>query len=278
MINCSKEEIEHMIDVNTGEVFNSINRDNVNYRLYNYSWVVMFLVDLYYLENNREYLEIMVRAIKRYYADGGERFYPNGWFLQETVQALRDSGDETKAEEILALYRKHVLNIASIGTSYPKHEVNYEQTIVTPGATFITQYMLCADTKEFLEDAKKQISILSRFNGTQPDYHLYETAIRHWDGYWFGKAMMYGDTFPHYWSSLTGIAYLGYYRLTNEEKYLQKAVDNVRNCICLFGTDGAASCAYMYPFSVNGRKGEFFDQWANDQDFALYYYLKYFSA
>ena len=46
--------------------------------------------------------------------------------------------------------------------------------------------------------------------------------------------------------------------------------------MCLFFPDGSASCAYVYPFSVNERKGEFYDDWANDQDFALYEYLKFF--
>ena len=142
----------------------------------------------------------------------------------------------------------------------------------------ITQYLLAAGSQEFVSDAKKQIDILSRFNGNQPDYHLYETAIRHWDDFWFGKSKLYGDTFPHYWSSLTGLAYLNYYQLTGKKEYLEKATDNIRNCLCLFSPDGGASCAYVYPYSVNGVRGEFYDEWANDQDFALYYYLKYFST
>ena len=266
------------VDENSGEVYNTINRDNTHYRLYNYSWAIMFLVDLYKLERNKDYLEIMVRVIKRYYKDGGSRFYPNGWFLLETIECLKEAGFDAMAEEVLALYRTHILNMIKIGTSYPPHEVNYEQTIVTPGATMITQYMLASDSCEFLEDAKKQIDILSRFNGNQPDYHLYETAIRHWDDFWFGKSKLYGDTFPHYWSSLTGLAYLNYYKLTGDKEYLKKATDNIRNCLCLFYPDGGASCAYVYPYSLNGVRGEFYDEWANDQDFALYYYLKYFST
>lgn len=268
----------HFIDQNSGEVYNTINRNNTQYRLYNYSWAIMFLVDLYQLENNKEYLEIMVRVIKRYYQDGGSRFYPNGWFLQETVECLKEAGFDATAREVLELYREHICNMVEIGTSYPPHEVNYEQTIVTPGATMITQYLLAAGSQEFVSDAKKQIDILSRFNGNQPDYHLYETAIRHWDDFWFGKSKLYGDTFPHYWSSLTGLAYLNYYQLTGKKEYLEKATDNIRNCLCLFSPDGGASCAYVYPYSVNGVRGEFYDEWANDQDFALYYYLKYFST
>ena len=261
------------IDKKSGEVYNALGRNNQNYRLYNYSWAVMFLADLYELEKNENYLDIMERVIKRFYKDGGSKFYPNGWFLAETVDCLKKAGKNT--DEILGLYKTHIENMVKIGTSYPPHEVNYEQTIVTPGATMITQYMLVRKSDEFLQDSQKQIDILSRFNGTQPDYHLYETAIRHWDCYWFGKARLYGDTFPHYWSSLTGLAYLNYYKLTENEEYLKKAEDNLRNCLCLFYPDGGASCAYVYPYSVNGVKGEFFDDWANDQDFALYYFLKY---
>jgi hypothetical protein len=278
---CIKKSLEkykefffsQFIDINSGEVYNTINHDNINYRLYNYSWAIMFLVDLYELEENDSYLDIMVRAIKRFYKDGGSKFYPNGWFLLETVDVLKKSGKN--ADEILKLYREHINNMVKIGTSYPPHEVNYEQTIVTPGATMITQYMLATQSDDFLQDSKKQIDILSRFNGNQPDYHLYETAIRHWDDYWFGKSRLYGDTFPHYWSSLTGLAYLNYYKLTHNEDYLKKAEDNLRNCLCLFYPDGGASCAYVYPYSVNGVKGGFYDDWANDQDFALYYNLKY---
>jgi len=266
---------EEYIDIKTGEVYNGIGHNNKDYRLYNYSWAIMFLVDLYILEKNESYLDIMVRIIKRYYDDGGSRFYPNGWFLRETLSVLKDANKIKEYNEVLELYTVHIKNMVKIGTNYPPHEVNYEQTIVTPGATMITQYMLATKTNDFLEDAKKQISVLERFNGNQPDYHQNETAIRHWDDYWFGKSKIYADTFPHYWSSLTGISFLNYFELTKDTVYLNKAEENLRNCLCLFNSDGSASCAYVYPFSANGERGEFFDEWANDQDFALYYILKY---
>ena len=74
------------------------------------------------------------------------------------------------------------------------------------------------------------------------------------------------------WRDIEDKKLLGF--IGNEE-YLKKAEDNMRNCLCLFYPDGGASCAYVYPYSVNGVRGEFFDDWANDQDFALYYYFKY---
>ena len=47
----------------------------------------------------------------------------------------------------------------------------------------------------------------------------------------------------------------------------------LRNNLCLFFEDGKASCAYMYPYKIDGVKAEFYDPYANDQDWALVYYL-----
>ena len=43
----------------------------------------------------------------------------------------------------------------------------------------------------------------------------------------------------------------------------------------MFFADGSASCACVYPMTVNGRPGGYYDPWANDQDWGLYFYLKY---
>ena len=32
-------------------------------------------------------------------------------------------------------------------------------------------------------------------------------------------------------------------------------------------------CAYLYPYKIDGVKGQFYDPYANDQDWALVYYL-----
>ena len=52
---------------------------------------------------------------------------------------------------------------------------------------------------------------------------MYENAVRHWDGYWFGKYKNLGDTFPHYWSSLSGVAFREYEKITGERSYGVKA-------------------------------------------------------
>ena len=44
---------------------------------------------------------------------------------------------------------------------------------------------------------------LLAFGGPQPHVRLRDIAIRHWDGYWFGREQLWGDVFPHHWSVLT---------------------------------------------------------------------------
>ena len=121
--------------------------------------------------------------------------------------------------------------------------------------------------------AKEHVSVLERFAGRQPSFHLYEIPIRYWDDYWFGKSAQFGDVFPHYWSCLSARAFAEYYRAVGSEKHKLAAKQCARNCLCLFNEKGEGSCAYVYPFKVNGHVGAFYDEWANDQDFALYFYM-----
>ncbi|MCP1253467.1 hypothetical protein NK212_16535 [Elizabethkingia sp. S0634] len=114
---------------------------------------------------------------------------------------------------------------------------------------------------------------LEAFNGKQPDVHLYDIGIRHWDGYWFGKGELLGDTMPHYWSALTAIAFYRYYQCTQEKDYKRRAKGIVENNLLNFKEDGKASSAYLYPDTINDKPGKYYDAYANDQDWALVYYL-----
>ena len=122
--------------------------------------------------------------------------------------------------------------------------------------------------------SEKILAVLELFSGFQPDYHMYEVGIRHWDGYWFGGNRIFGDTYPHYWSSITGNVYALYHELTGKAEYKTLAEANLRGSLSLFFPDGSASCAMVYPRTVNGRAANSYDPWANDQDWAAYFYLK----
>lgn len=260
-----------LFDTVTGEVFNDIKKDNKLKRPYNNPWVSIFFLEMYELEKDKKYAEYAYKAMRSFYENGGVHFYAIEIPVVRLMHILKKEGMQDAYEEMEDWFEKHAQFIAQTGVNYPAHEVNYEQSIVAPAANLLLQMYLFTKDERYLEAGEKQVGILELFNGGQPDYHLYETAIRHWDGYWFGKNEMYGDTFPHYWSALTGNVFRLYAQASGKEEYLRRAEASFRGTLSLFGEDGSASCANVYPVSVNGKKCLGLDPWANDQDWALYF-------
>ncbi|MDR3062346.1 MAG: six-hairpin glycosidase, partial [Dysgonamonadaceae bacterium] len=60
---------------------------------------------------------------------------------------------------------------------------------------------------------------------------------------------------------------------TGDTSYRKRAENITRNNLCNIFEDGRASCAYIYPYKVNGVKAQFYDPFANDQESALVRYL-----
>lgn len=263
-------------DWESGQVYDTIGKDATQVRLYNAPWVCVFCCELYNLTSDREYLEVMFRVMKHYYENGGDKFYPNGISIAEPVKLLKKAGLNELSDSLYSYAKQHTDNMISFGGKYPKHEVDYEQTIVTPAVTFMLQLFELTADKNYLDNAKLHCENLVRFDSLAPDYHLYETPIRHWDDYWFGKEQTFGDTFPHYWSVLSGWAYFLMGKADKSKTYIKMAEDNIRNCLCLFTPEGRGYCAYLYPFRIGQKKGKIFDAYANDQDFALYFAMKLF--
>ena len=261
-------------DSDTGYVYNTVGKDESQVRLYNAPWVSMLFTEMYHLTGDREYLKEVAKLFEIYYSIGGNKFYPNGISILKTANAFKSAGMEEDYKKMYSMFECHVSNMVANGTSYPKHEVNYEQTIVSPAATFISEFAALSGDEKYVDDAKKHIEVLERFNGSQPSFHLKEIPIRYWDDYWFGKMQLAGDTFPHYWSCLTARSYNDYYKISGDERYREAAEECMRNCLCLFTDDGRGSAAYMYPYRINDVYGKLYDDWANDQDFALYFALE----
>ena len=260
----------------TGEVYNAIRRNPEFKRLYNAPWMSVFVMEMYKLTKDKKYLENMFKLLTVYYSIGGEKFYPNGLSMFETVDVLKSAGMYDKAEKLTAMYQTHINNILATGIYYPEHEVKYEQSIVTPAVNLLAQMHLITKQEEIVPACKAQLDILERFNSTQPSHHLYQMAIRHWDGKYFGKRKNFGDTFPHPASVHTLNAYLQYSWISGDKTYETKAYKGARNLLSLYSPDGSASNCYVYPFSVNGIRCEYYDEYANDQDGALYYLIKFF--
>jgi hypothetical protein len=256
-----------------GTVYN--NTDDPKQRLYNYPWVAQFHLAMFETTGDAKYLDAYVRTVRSFYAHGGAKMYPIDLPIRGGLAALAKAGRTQERDELLGLFRGHAERIMQVGMAMPKSEVNYEQSIVAPACDVLLQVAEATGETKYREAAKPFVQALLAFNGQQPDHHLNDLGIRHWDDYWFGKGKLYGDTFPHYWSTLTGMVLADEARLdpAQADALRRRAMAIVANSFSLFSADGAASCAYVYPLTVNDRPGQFYDAWANDQDWALVHYL-----
>ncbi len=277
--------LREIFDTKTGVVSNTIGKDASFKRPYNAPWLMRFWGEMYKLYRKSEYLDWIERIMRDYHAKGGDTFYPNGSYFSEAIVLLRQEGRDKVAGELQALLDNHVANIIKNGTDYPPHEVRYEQTIVTPAHNILASYYDDLEAKEELPgEIEKHFKILQRFQGNQPDHRKYEIPIRHWDGFWFGKRRLYGDTL-HHWSCFSAYAYVLNGKITGRKELWECARHTLRNSLGVFDPDGSAHCAGMLPYSVTmlnpdgtvaeeRRRGEYNDPWANDQDWTLYLTLR----
>ena len=244
------------------------------HRGYNYPWVADFYFHMYDLTGDARYAADGYGTLCAFFRHFGYGFYAIDIPVLESMKALERAGMSAERDTLLAHYRRTAARFAKTGPLFPRHEVNYEQSIVAPAVAFMAEmYLQTADTA-CLAYVRRLMPALEAFAGSQPAYNLNGIAIRHWDGYWFGKRRIYGDTFPHYWSVLTGNVFELYGRITKDPAWLKRAEDSRRGVLGLIFPDGRASCACVFPHTVNGVRGEFFDEYANDQDWGLYYYLR----
>lgn len=252
--------------------YSSVDQTNRN-RGYNYMWVADFYFQMYQATGDKQFAVHGYETLQSMFRQFGYGFYAIGIPVKIGLESLEQAGMKKEHKKLLKDFEKTGEVFIQNGLNYPKFEVNYEQSIVAPAVQFLAQLYLVTKEQKYLDEIKRQMPVVEAFNGFQPSYHLNEVAIRHWDGHWFGKREMFGDTFPHYWSTITGAVYYYYGLCTGDKSYQKRAENVVRNNLCLFFEDGKASCAYMYPYKIDGVKAQFYDPYANDQDWALVYYI-----
>ncbi|MDR1121068.1 MAG: hypothetical protein LBM08_09130 [Dysgonamonadaceae bacterium] len=247
-------------------------------RAYNYPWVASFYLRMFQVTGEKQYLQHAYGTLRAMYRQFKHGFYAINIPIELSQKLLRENAMTSQADTLLADFKTMGDTFVQNGTNYPRHEVNYEQSIVAPSVIALLELYRVTGEKRYLESAEMQLPVLEAFSGQQPSYHLNGIAIRHWDGYWFGKRESWGDTFPHYWSTLDAIAFDLYAKVAGKKEYEERAKNNLRNNLCLFTEDGRGSCAYIYPYKVNGKRAQFYDPYANDQDWALYFYLQILNA
>ena len=243
-------------------------------RPYSYPWVAQFYFEMYKITDEKQYAIDGYRTMKAFYRQFGYNFYAIGTPIYLGCETLKAAGLTAEYDDLLTEYKKMGEQYIKTGTNYPSSEVQYEQAIVVPGVIALLELYKETHEQKYLNEARRQFPVVESFCGNQPSFHLNGIANRHWDGYWFGKREQYGDTFPHYWSVLNASACQLLGESTEDTAYIEKARNIVRNNLCLFFEDGKASCAYLYPYKVDGKPTQYYDAYANDQDWALVYYLQ----
>ena len=252
--------------------YSRVSKDGWN-RGYNYAWVADFFFHMYEVTKNKEYALWGYKTMQALYRHKGYSFYCIDIPVTSGLKALKEAGMTAEYNDLLIDFSKTADVFMKNGLNFPKSEVNFEQSIVAPAAQFLMEMYLQTQDRQYLDAAEKMMPVVENFSGNQPDYRLNEISVRHWDCYWFGKRRVFGDTFPHYWSCINGAAYYYYAKATGKEEYAKRAKETVRNNLCNVFEDGTGSCAFVYPKRINGEKAHFADAFANDQDWALVFYL-----
>ena len=248
-------------------------------RGYNYAWVAdfYFRMALLTLDSDatlaRQYALDGYGTLRALYRHFGYGFYCIDYPVLTGLDALAKTGLLNEMQFLLYDFQQTGDIFVKNGLNFPAFEVNYEQSIIAPAVQFLCELYLVTGNKRYLLGAQLMMPALEALGGQQPSYRMHEIAIRHWDGYWFGKRQTYGDVFPHYWSCITAAAYHRYAQATERSDYQQRAEQIVRGNLSLFFEDGRATCAFVSPRRVNGETAHYADVLANDQDWALMWYL-----
>jgi len=244
------------------------------FRGFNYFFVCAFLMKMYRLTKDPLYLQDTVGVLAAYFDKFALADLSFGLNPNEVVQALKEERLDQEAERLTRSFVDKAYAFVRMGEQYEPSEVNYEQSTVAGVVMYLLDVYRLTGDRFIREGALKHLALLECFDGCQPDFRMYGVGLRHWDGYWFGKYELWGDTLPHQWSTLSAYAYYRYYQITADRTYYDKALRCLYANLCLFRETGAADYAFIYPHKVNGRPGHLFDPISNDQDWALYFLLE----
>lgn len=250
--------------------------DTTGPRLYDSSWLAEFFLARFVQTADVEDLDLAYRIVSRAFELGATRFLAIG-FSETCVAlaaALATAGRVEHADEIRDRLVHSARYFLDRGRDLPAHEVAYEQSMVAPLLNlFIDAYTLTADS-QFHDAIVERLPWLLSFGGPQPHARLNGVAIRHWDGYWFGTRRQWGDIFPHYWSALTSTVLL---RLPDTIRTPQTdalGLTILQANMSNYFPDGSATCAFVFPTTIDGAPAHVADPLANDQDWHLAIWLR----
>ena len=277
-------EREHF-DTETGTPFNHIGKNNKNNRVFNYPWFAIYFKEWYLLTNDVEYLKRAALALIGYYETitlgrDGQLAEP-----LDLIELLEKENQKELSDKLRKFLLETADNYVNSSFGLTGIECAYVQEHPNNKCVYASQAYLLSGDEKYLLEAKKQKNISEAFYACQPDYHMNGISVRYWDRFWFGKKRQYGDLYPHYWSALMGWVY-GWYEKASGEDCKNIRDEILKNNLCIYRADGFAANNYLYPYKINMYSsnpnhedkyrpigcfyGKCYDEWSNDQDWALY--------
>ena len=274
-----------LFDAQTAMVYNKEGRNNCWRRIYNDPWFALYFLEWYLLTNEKQNLEYAGKILLNYYKDDKNHQDSQLIHIPRFCEYLEKENLLDLKERLIACFMEYIdSQINNNGEIYSQevcvlsHEPYNNKSIY-----FSHAYQLKKD-ELYLLYANMYKNHSEVYYSYQPDFHMNMISTRFWDDFWFGKYRLYGDTYPHYWSSQTGIMFAEYERAFGVD--CKAEYENIfKNNLCVYTSDGSAFNNYLYPYKITiidnaqadylrpktgtyyGKKYEVF---ANDQDWSLY--------
>ena len=280
-----------LLDTDTGRVYDEVGKNPRFTRAYNYPWMSVYYLEWYLLTGEACCLEISAKIMIAYYelANGGRQESPC-MRLFEICSLLEKEKLTELLGKLKALIFAHADRVIANGSRCFSEEVSCTQFMFNGKINMLTQAYLISSDKKYLELVPEYIKRSNAFFGNQPDFHINKLAVRYWDLYWFGKMKTYGDTQPQWLTCLSAETYDFMYKTGFGEEYSIYSRDVLLNNLCVYSEDGFASAGYLVPYKVvqyasdetrindymkpGVAFGNRYDDFANDQDWSLYYAIK----
>ena len=246
------------------------------YRRFDLPWGAIFFAEMFRVTGDVAYAKEAWRQQRNAYRDlGTHRLVASS--EKDVALAVRGAGLGREFEELVSLYRTHKDAILQAGG------LNTWEVGTSPEGCggILMQFLQSGELVGEPAYGKYAISVLlPEFEaclGRQPAWCSHDIGLHHWDGFWFGKLKMWGDTLPQDWNGTAAEAFREVARATGDQRYAARARAIVRQTLGLFEPNGRAHCVFICPDRVDGKPGKVFDPLMNDQDWALAFYLAIFA-
>ncbi|WP_336644864.1 hypothetical protein [Microbacterium sp. USHLN186] len=266
---------EHLLDATlTPRRGSFLKEDEI--RLYDMPWLTLFFIDRHRTHGAVADLDLAAGILRRGFELGIGEYLAIGLpeAVVKTADCLDAAGRGPEANELRRLLVESATHYIASGNRLPFHEVSYEQSMVTPLIELMVFAHRLTGDDVFLAAVRDRLPWLRAFAGPQQHVRLFGVPIRHWDGYWFGLHRQWGDVFPHHWSSLSAAVFarLPQQLRSPETDALVRPI-LAANLISYFD-DGSATCAFVFPATVDGESAHEADPLVNDQDWPLAIWLE----